>query len=53
MNIEDGIMKQKINVILDDVPLKRVNSKKFIGVIIDENLTSMQYLKRFQEILVC
>ena len=32
-------MKQKINVILDSVSLERVNSTKFLGVIIDENLT--------------
>ena len=38
-HIKDGIMKQKINVILDDVSLERVHSTKFLGVIIDENLT--------------
>ena len=28
--------KQKLNVILDNVSLERVNSTKFLGVIIDE-----------------
>ena len=28
-----------MNIILDDVSLERVNSTKFLGVIIDENLT--------------
>ena len=38
MNIEEWITKQKINIILD-VSLKRVNSTKFLGVIINKNLT--------------
>ena len=36
---EHTTITQKINVILDDVSLERVNSTKFLGVIIDENLT--------------
>ena len=39
MDIREGNMKQKINVILDNVSLERVNSTKFLGVIIDEHLT--------------
>ena len=31
--------KVPLNIILDDVALDRVNSTKFMGVIIDENLT--------------
>ena len=36
---EHTTITQKINVILDDVSLERVNSTKFLDVIIDENLT--------------
>ena len=36
---EHTTITQKINVILDDVSLERVSSSKFLGVIIDENLT--------------
>ena len=36
---EHTTITQKINVILDEVSLERVNSTKFLGVIIDENLT--------------
>ena len=36
---KEKVAKQKINVILDDVSLERVNFRKFLGVIIDENLT--------------
>ena len=35
---EHTTITQKINVIFDDVSLERVNSTKFLGVIIDENL---------------
>ena len=35
---EHTTITQKINVILDDVSLERVNSTKFLGDIIDENL---------------
>ena len=38
-NINENSTKQTINVILDDVSLERVSSTKFLGVIIDENLT--------------
>ena len=38
-HIKERITKQKINVILDNVSLERVNSTKFLGVIIDKNLT--------------
>ena len=31
--------KHKLEVVLDNVSLERVNSTKFLGVIIDENLT--------------
>ena len=37
--LEHTTITQKINVISDDVSLERVNSTKFLGVIIDENLT--------------
>ena len=33
------LLRKKINVVLDDVSLERVNSTKFHGIIIDENLT--------------
>ena len=36
--------KQKINVILDSVSLKRVESTKFLGIIIDENLTWKKHI---------
>ena len=36
---KEKITKHKVNVILDNVSLERVNSTKFLGVIIDENLT--------------
>ena len=36
---EHTTITQKINVILDYVSLERVNCTKFLGVIIDENLT--------------
>ena len=36
---QDCNKKQKLNVILDNVSLERVNSTKFLGVIIDDNLT--------------
>ena len=36
---KETVAKQNINVILDDVSLERVNFTKFLGVIIDENLT--------------
>ena len=36
----NGLKSKKFNVIWDEVSLKRVNStKKFLGIIIDENLT--------------
>ena len=39
-NMEESTKhKNKINVILDDVSLEKVSSTKFLGVIIDENLT--------------
>ena len=50
------LLHKKINVILDDVSLERVNFTKFLGVIIDENLgniTLMQYLRLFPETLEC
>ena len=37
--IKEGTTKQEIEVILDNVSLERVNTTKFLGVIIDENLT--------------
>ena len=36
--------KQKINVILDSVSLERVESTKFLGIIIDENLTWKKHI---------
>ena len=38
-HINERSTKQKLNVIFDNVSLERVNSTKFLGVIIDENLT--------------
>ena len=35
---------QKINVILDSVSLERVESTKFLGIIIDENLTWKKHI---------
>ena len=37
--LKKKVTKQKVNVILDDMSLERVNFTKFLGVIIDENLT--------------
>ena len=36
---KEKVTKQKIIVIWDDVSLERVNFTKFLGVIVDENLT--------------
>ena len=36
--------KQNINVILDSVSLERVESTKFLGIIIDENLTWKKHI---------
>ena len=51
------VEKVKFNVKLDGVSLNRVNSTKFWGVIIDENLTwkitLMQFQRLSQEILEC
>ena len=38
-NTKERIRKQKIDIMLDNVSLERVNSTKFLNVIIDENLT--------------
>ena len=51
------VEKVKFNVKLDGVSLNRVNSTKFLGVIIDENLTwkitLMHFQRLSQEILEC
>ena len=39
MEEESTKCEYKINVILDDVSLEKESSTKFLGVIIDENLT--------------
>ena len=38
-NLRNRFQSKKINVILDGVPLEIVNTTKFLGIIIDENLT--------------
>ena len=38
-NLRNRFQSKKNNVILDDVPLERDNTTKFLGIIIDENLT--------------
>ena len=43
------LLRKKINVILDDVSLERVNSTKFLGVIIDENLTWKHHIDVISE----
>ena len=35
-NLRNRLQSKKNNVILDDVPLERVNSTKFLGIIIDK-----------------
>ena len=39
MNNTGGNVSENFDIILDDVKLARVNNTKFLGVIIDENLT--------------
>ena len=46
---KEKVAKQKINVILDDVSLERVNFTKFLGVIIDENLTWKNHIDAISE----
>ena len=47
---------ENFDIILDDIKLARVNNTKFLGVIIDENLTwkiiLMELQKQYQEISV-
>ena len=43
---------QKMNVILDDVSLERVHSMKFLGVIIDENLTWKNHIDAISKIIL-
>ena len=44
MNNTGGNESENFDIILDDVKLARVNNTKFIGVIIDENLTWKKHI---------
>ena len=44
MNITGGNESENFDIILDDVKLARVNNTKFLGVIIDENLTWKEHI---------
>ena len=55
INFRD-LEKEKLNIKLVGVPLNRVSSTKFLGVIIDENLTWKNHIdaiSKTQEILEC
>ena len=57
MNNTGGNESENFDIILDDIKLERVNNTKFLGVIIDENLTWKNHIdgikkKQHQEISV-